>query len=641
MKKVLITLVFTVLAMAAFTQSQGDYDEMRIRNYLIYNDYMGRTAATGDSILAFVGDSDTLTKVPMPAGGGGTGEWVRNGNYIYPTNTTDSTVVGGTTPQALFHVYGGNAKIDDTTFTGDLTVTGDANIGNDVNVGGTVYVEDDIDIEENLRVGANSVGFTQILFSNLPIKQRDSMLMISNDSIYKWPYGAGGADLWQDDGGGSISPASATAVRADSIIPSILKFGGTASVFYDEYARGMIAADNNYQSFGYGARVGTKIGDGNIGYAVFNGAGTGDHAWETGNNYWMYFDYSDEELFIGYTAHHADIKVRIGDSSAINERLEVQGNALIEDTLKVDHISSPSGYLEVYNDFEALRYWYNGLSAITHSSTIYYFGEQMENAIFGKKGDTYVYAKGSVNELQLRTGNVERAIFYDTKSEFYNQILISGQAIGSSDSILYTRNDSVFKGPAASGGVTINDNTNNNLLTASGTANTINGESDLTYNGQTLNLSFDGGGATIFDIDNYTSGSPSAGITTTGYNGASAASYSAVQNADMLGWWYFQGSESSVGVDQGAIIKATANETWSGSTHGTKLELQVAYDNGAASGEPVTHIAIEDSVTTISHILRLTPLSSAPTGVLEGSLYYNSTAKKIYVYNGTSWDALN
>ena len=42
--------------------------------------------------------------------------------------------------------------------------------------------------------------------------------------------------------------------------------------------------------------------------------------------------------------------------------------------------------------------------------------------------------------------------------------------------------------PFSAGGVTINNNTNNYLLTATGTANTINGESNLTYDGTTLTL---------------------------------------------------------------------------------------------------------------------------------------------------------
>ena len=41
---------------------------------------------------------------------------------------------------------------------------------------------------------------------------------------------------------------------------------------------------------------------------------------------------------------------------------------------------------------------------------------------------------------------------------------------------------------APSSGVTINNNTNNYLLTATGTANTINGESNLTFNGSTLEV---------------------------------------------------------------------------------------------------------------------------------------------------------
>jgi len=59
---------------------------------------------------------------------------------------------------------------------------------------------------------------------------------------------------------------------------------------------------------------------------------------------------------------------------------------------------------------------------------------------------------------------------------------------GSTDKILSwngteweTVNASEFLGTSGSGSVTINNNTDNNLVTASGTANTLNGESNLTY----------------------------------------------------------------------------------------------------------------------------------------------------------------
>jgi hypothetical protein len=62
----------------------------------------------------------------------------------------------------------------------------------------------------------------------------------------------------------------------------------------------------------------------------------------------------------------------------------------------------------------------------------------------------------------------------------YNRVLVIDSSTGN---IAYTASSALS---GSGGGVTINNNTDNNLLTATGTANTINGESALTYDGNLL-----------------------------------------------------------------------------------------------------------------------------------------------------------
>jgi hypothetical protein len=63
----------------------------------------------------------------------------------------------------------------------------------------------------------------------------------------------------------------------------------------------------------------------------------------------------------------------------------------------------------------------------------------------------------------------------------YNRVLVIDSSTGN---VAYTASGAL----SGSGGVTINNNTNNYILTATGTANTLNGESTLTYDGNLLQI---------------------------------------------------------------------------------------------------------------------------------------------------------
>ena len=64
----------------------------------------------------------------------------------------------------------------------------------------------------------------------------------------------------------------------------------------------------------------------------------------------------------------------------------------------------------------------------------------------------------------------------------YNRVLVIDSSTGN---VAYTASSALS---GSGGGVTINNNTNNYILTATGTANTINGESTLTYDGNLLQI---------------------------------------------------------------------------------------------------------------------------------------------------------
>jgi hypothetical protein len=44
---------------------------------------------------------------------------------------------------------------------------------------------------------------------------------------------------------------------------------------------------------------------------------------------------------------------------------------------------------------------------------------------------------------------------------------------------------------------------------------------------------------------------------------------------------------------------------------------------------------------TINDVLRLTPRATAPSSPTNGTIYYNSTDNKLYLYANGSWVALN
>lgn len=67
MKKLITFLTFTIFALVGFSQGYADYDEIRVRNRIIYNNLDPLVLASTDSILGI--RNDTVFLIPIPSGG--------------------------------------------------------------------------------------------------------------------------------------------------------------------------------------------------------------------------------------------------------------------------------------------------------------------------------------------------------------------------------------------------------------------------------------------------------------------------------------------------------------------------------------------------------------------------------------------
>jgi hypothetical protein len=119
------------------------------------------------------------------------------------------------------------------------------------------------------------------------------------------------------------------------------------------------------------------------------------------------------------------------------------------------------------------------------------------NYVLRDDGTGTLYFTNTVPTASLATSasfalNTISSSFSSTASFTPNAIITASV---SSNTITFTKGNgttfpiTVNTGSGGGGGVTINNNTDNYIVTATGTANTLNGESGLTYNGSTLTVS--------------------------------------------------------------------------------------------------------------------------------------------------------
>ena len=147
-------------------------------------------------------------------------------------------------------------------------------------------------------------------------------------------------------------------------------------------------------------------------------------------------------------------------------------------------------------------------------------------------------------------------------------------------------------------GTTINNNANDRVITGSASANTLEGEANLTFNGNSL-------------LVNNTSSNTAAH-----FKGAGGAGF--IQITDSA-----DSSTAFIGVDGGTLKFQT-----SGSSYSDKLTID-------SSGKVSVNGLMEASRT------RNTPITTTERNALgtpdEGTMIYNSTLKKLQVYTDNQW----
>jgi hypothetical protein len=162
-----------------------------------------------------------------------------------------------------------------------------------------------------------------------------------------------------------------------------------------------------------------------------------------------------------------------------------------------------------------------------------------------------------------------------------------------------------------SGTTTINNNADNRLITGSGSANTLEGESTLTYDGTTLVI--DGSGKTLKVDGGF--------VNINAPSGASRYLYTSVAGTT-YGYWGIAGAVN--GIISGSVIgdqvfRTNTNAFMFSTDNGTSLTFGV-------NGNGTIHIG---------------QLSSDPGTATNGDMYYNTSTHKFRGYANGTWVDLN
>ena len=230
--------------------------------------------------------------------------------------------------------------------------------------------------------------------------------------------------------------------------------------------------------------------------------------------------------------------------------------------------------------------------------------DALQNPEFQFDSYNRLFTLFSENAIRFNDANNDQYINLKPKSELTSSytITLPGSPPGGTNKILESDasgNLTWITTPSGGGGVTINNNTDNYLVTASGTANTLNGESNLTYS---TDLSITGGDFHLNTNNTFLTGKLSAG---------------AVRNV--------------IGIDTGDSVvvgNATSNKvTLTGHTTVT-------------AGLTVTGVVNADD--GIKHILSSTAsISSAGDYGAGSEVFYNgnttTTAGQIYYLSSSGW----
>ena len=187
-------------------------------------------------------------------------------------------------------------------------------------------------------------------------------------------------------------------------------------------------------------------------------------------------------------------------------KLDINGDLKIGTGTGNDTISSPSVILARFNNTT----YDHTYGPITANPASYDFTFQGNDIHYGNITTGYIPQQDSIgmSDSPIQSDSTNVSIGYPAFGSIPEALSVLGNVSASGDfiangsitgsDILIDAWGSVSASLAAAGGVTINNNTDNYLLTATGTANTINGESGLLFDGTDLDLT--GGDFTIQNV---------------------------------------------------------------------------------------------------------------------------------------------
>lgn len=174
-------------------------------------------------------------------------------------------------------------------------------------------------------------------------------------------------------------------------------------------------------------------------------------------------------------------------------------------------------------------------------------------------------------------------------------------------------------------GLATKQNSLTNPITGTGTANYI---SKFTATGTIGNSQIEDDGTAV------KIGSPAFNNRRLNINGIGRAStFTADRFAkdDLQGSSYFAPGTTSTLSSQNNLTIQTVNSN-------TDVIITPTRNVGISTTTPSEKLDVNGNIL-VQGLLKLKPQASAPTGV-EGAIYYNSTAKKHYGFDGTTWNAL-
>jgi hypothetical protein len=256
-----------------------------------------------------------------------------------------------------------------------------------------------------------------------------------------------------------------------------------------------------------------------------------------------------------------------------------------------------NGQVYVWND-TTLQWVVKNISSVVSI----YTDEQAQDAVGAMVTNKFTYNDGA-NTLEINQGNLSLSSI----GGLLNATQIAQGGAGTNDVLKW--NGSAWA-PGTVSGTTINNNADNRIITGSATANTLEGESTLTFDGSTLLLS----GTLTLKVDG-------GFMNLNAPNGASRFLYTSV-GGTTYGYWGVAGASS--GIVSGSVLgdqvfRTSANSFLFSTDNGTTVTFGV---NGTGS----VHIGTR---------------SSDPSSPANGDLYYNTSTDKLKLYAAGAWVNLN